>query len=290
METDAILIEHGDSCAFDFYRDKSGVRGKRASLAGNVITLTSADDARNFKEGMVVGASTGADGITGARVGTTSVTAIDEVTGSVTVLNAASITSFQDNDFLFRDGDPGTCIEGLEVCTPLTAPTGGDSFRGKDRSANVTRYAGSRVSDANSTPEENLGLAAVYVSRAGRSHMVDMGAVNPVRFWEISRRMNAKVEYSTGGGTANFGFEYLQIHTPAGVVKIYSDPDCPTNRGRLSRSGSQVLRTLGAYPGIMTDDGISSLRQASAMALEARAVSWGNLFQLDPVAQAVISI
>src|ERR1041385_7052613 len=160
METDAVLIEHGDSLAFDYYRDKSGVRGQRASISGNIVTLADADTARNFKEGMVVGASTGSDGITGARTGTTSVTAVDEIAGKVTLANAASITSFADNDFLFRDGDPGTCIEGMEVCTPLTAPTSGDSFRGKDRSANVTRYAGSRINDTNTAMEENLGLGA----------------------------------------------------------------------------------------------------------------------------------
>lgn len=289
METDAILIEHGDSCAFDFYRDRSGVRGQISSISGNTITWVVADSARNFKEGMVCGASTGADGISGARTGTTAVTAIDEVGGTTTFLNVASISGLSPNDFMFRDGDPGTCCEGLEVCTPLVTPVSGDSFRGKDRSSNVTRYAGSRVNDPNSTLEENLGLCAVYISRAGRSHNVDMASVNPVRFWEIARRQNAKVEFDAGGGTANFGFQYIQLHTPAGVIRVYSDPDCPTNRGRLTRGGSMVLRTMGGYPAIVADDGITSLRQSAAMSIESRAASWGNLFQLDPVAQGVVA-
>jgi hypothetical protein len=49
-------------CAFDFYRDTNCMRGRRASAATNVITMSVADDARNFKEGMTVGASVNIDG------------------------------------------------------------------------------------------------------------------------------------------------------------------------------------------------------------------------------------
>lgn len=291
METDNVLVEHGDALAFDFYRDTNCMRGRRGSASTNVITLTVADDARNFKEGMTVSAATGIDG-TGARTGTTTVTATDEVAGTVTLLSAAAITSFADNDYLFRSTEAGTGIEGLEVCTPLVAPIfGSDVFRGKDRGANVTRYAGSRVNDTSTSIEENLGLCAVYVSRAGKSHNVNQGFLNPIKFWEVARRLNAKVEYTPGGGgTADYGFQYINVHTPAGVLKVYSDPDCPTVRGRISRDGSQYIKTLRAYPHIVTDDGLNALRQATANAIEARAASWGNLIQDDPTAQGVIAI
>ena len=289
METDNVLVEFGDALAFDFYRDKSGVRGQRASIAGNVVTLVDTNDARNFKEGMTVGASTGADGITGLRAGTTKVAGVDEITGTVTLVNAGAITSFANSDFMFRATEPGTCIEGMEVCTPLTAPVGGDSFRGKDRSSNVTRYAGSRVNDTSTTIEENLGLVATFISRAGRSHNVDQAFLNPVRLWEVVRRQGAKVEYEQGGQFV-YGFQYAMIDTPAGRMKVYSDPDCPMNRGRVSRAGSQYIKTLEGYPHIWEEDGLPSLRQSSAMAIEARGVSWGNLVQVDPVAQGVIAI
>lgn len=289
METENILIEMGDSLAFDFYRDTSGVRGKRSSISGNIVTLTVSADARNFKEAMTVMASPNADG-SSPRTGTTKVLGIDEVTGNVTLVSAAAISGFADGDFLFRSTDPGTCIEGLEVCTPLVAPTAGDSFRGKDRSTNVTRYAGSRVNDTSTTIEENLGLCAVYISRAGRSHNVDQGFLEPTKFWEVSRRLNAQVLYEGAGGTAEYGFQYINIVTPSGSVKVYSDPDCQTTRGRLSKKGTQYIKTMDAYPHINNDDGNYSLRQAAANAIEARAMCWGNLIQTDPVAQGVIAI
>ena len=112
METDGVLEEMGDTLAFDLFRDGNGVRGRRSSAATNVITLTVADDARNFKEGMTVIAD---NDITGAspRSGTTTVASINEDAGTVTLTSAAGITSFADNDYLFREGDPATCMEGF---------------------------------------------------------------------------------------------------------------------------------------------------------------------------------
>lgn len=289
METDNLLIEMGDRLAFDFYRDTSGVRGQRKSAATNVITLATTDDVRNFKEGMTVGASPNSNG-TSARTGTTTVSAVDEDSGTITLANAAAITSFADNDYLFADGDVGTCIQGLEVCTPLTAPTAGDLFRGKDRSANVRRYAGSRINDTATPIEENLGLCAVHIAQQGRAHNVDCAFLNPINFWIVARRLNAKVEYDTAGGSVDYGFQYIMIHTPAGSMKVYSDPDCPTNRGRLTRMGTQRVVVMGGYPHIVQDDGLASLRSATANSIEARAWASGNLVQDDPVAQGVIAI
>lgn len=289
METDRVLEEMGDSFAFDFYRDGSGNRGQRASVSVNIVTLTTADDARNFKEGMTVIASSNADG-SSPRAGSTTVASIDEDAGTVTLTSAAGITAFADNDYLFRAGDPATCMQGMEKCTPLTAPTAGDSFRGKDRSVNVKRLAGSRVADTNTSIEENLGLCAVKISQLGKAHNVDFGALNPINFWQVVRRLNAKVEYQTGGGGVTYGFEYVTISTPAGAIRLYSDPDCPTNRGRISRNGSQYIKTLRGLPHIVTDDGKPSLRQASANGIEARAVGWCNLIQNDTAAHGVIQI
>src|SRR5690606_37988352 len=115
-------------------------------ISTNTITLTEADDVRNFKIGMTLIASANADGST-PRTGSAVVTAVDEDTGTVTVDSAAGITSFANSDYLFRKGDPGTCVDGLEVMFPLTAPTTGDSFRGVDRSVDVRRLAGCRVND-----------------------------------------------------------------------------------------------------------------------------------------------
>src|SRR4029077_8666913 len=84
--------------------------------------------------------------------------------GKVTVDNAAAIAAFADNDFLFRDGDAGNCMQGMETCTPLVAPNPGNNFRGMDRTVDLEALAGTRISDPNRSPEEMIGDLAVELS------------------------------------------------------------------------------------------------------------------------------
>jgi hypothetical protein len=287
QETDGVIEEMGDSFAFDLFRDGSGNRGRRASISTNTVTLTIADDARNFKVGMTVIASPNADG-SSPRAGSTTVAGVDEDAGTVTLTSAAAITSFANNDYLFRKGDPGTCMEGMEKLTPLTAPSGGENFRGIDRSVDPRRLAGVRINDTSVYPEETIGTIAVKISQVGKK--ANRGALNPIRFWEASRRLGAKVEYQGGGGTADYAFEFINVHTPAGIVKVYSDPDCPTDRVRVYNAEAHYLKHLRGLPHIVMDDGIKSLRAAAADDIEARARGWVNYVQTVPGAHGVGAI
>jgi hypothetical protein len=291
METDRVLEEVGDSYAFDFYRDTSGVRGRVASIAGNVLTLSDPEDARNFKEDMTLIADDSATGLT-PRAGTTFVIAVDEDGGKVEVDDVTDITgTIQVNDFLFRDGDPGTCMEGMEVCTPLSAPVrGSDSFRGIDRGSNPNRLAGSRLDETTLNAEVALGRLAIKISKVGKSHNVDQGFLNPTHFFNAAQRLNAKVEYDDGGGTANYGFQYIMIHTSAGSFKVYSDPDCPMSRGRVSREGSQYIKHLEGLPHVIDLDGNPMLRQNDENGVEGRIEGFCNLIQDDTSAQGVCSL
>lgn len=288
QELDGGIEEMGDNLAFDIVRDGTGMRGRRASISGNIVTLETADDARNFKEGMTVVASNNDPTGGTLRSGSTTVSAINEDEGKITLTNAASISSFSDNDYLFRKGDPGTCMEGLAVCTPLTAPTSGDSFRGVDRSTNVRAYAGVRINDTSTTIEENIGLAAVKNSQGGRR--VTRHWLNPINFWQVARRLNAKVEFTKGGGEADYGFQYISIHTPAGIVKVIADADFPINRGYGGNPASHYIKHLRGFPHIVMDDGLKSLRQTSDDGIEVRGRSWSNYIQRAPGDFHVIAI
>lgn len=282
---DSTLSEHGDSLGFEIYRDGNGIRGQRASISTNTVTLVVADDARNFKVGMTVGASPNADG-SSARTGNTTVAAVDEDAGTVTLTSAAAITSFANSDYLFRKGDPTTCIEGLEAINPLTAPSA-TLFRGVDRTADVRRLSGVRVNDTAATILENAGLVAVKISQVGKR--ADCCYLNPIRFWQVARELNAKVEYD-GGGTADYAFQYIVVHTPAGTIKVYSDPDCPTNRGRVLNMASNYIKHLMEFPHVIEDDGNPQLRSSTADSVEFRTRSMANLIQTIPGANGVFAI
>lgn len=288
QETDGVLEEMGDCFAFDLYRDGTGRRGQRVSAAANVLTLSNKDDARNFKEGMTIIADDATNGLT-PRAGSAKIIAVDEDGGTIEVDAVANITGFANNDYLFRKGDPGTCMEGFELLVPLAAPVKGvDSFRGIDRGSDPRRLAGVRIDDTSVTPEENAGLTCVKMSQIAKK--ADCIFWNPIRFWEVARRLNAKVEYQDGGGTANYGFEYINIHTPAGTLKAYSDPDCPTNRGRVMNKKYMYLKHLRGLPHIVSDDGKPSLRQTSSDGIEARARGWVNAVITVPGSFGINSI
>lgn len=285
LETDGVINEHIDREAFDLFRTINGIRGKRASASTNIITLTVADDARNFKIGMTVGASPNSDG-SSPRTGTTTVAGVSLGAGTVTLTSAAAIASFADNDFLFNAGDVGTCMEGMEVCTPLTAVSPGDSFRGGvDRSVYDVLLSGSRLSttvSGNQTIEESFGQLGVFISTTGGK--ANEGVLNPINFWQVVRRGNARVEFTSAGGNMTYGFETATISTPAGTIKLYSDPDCPIDRGRLWNMDSHYLRCLGPsgnsdFVHIINDDGNYNLRSTTADQVETRTRSIKNYIQ-----------
>lgn len=282
--TDGIIDEMGDSLAFDLQRDGSGMRGRRLSIAGNIITLTDGKEVRNFKRGMTVIASANADG-SAPRVGSAKVTAVSRAASTVTVDNAAGIAAFANNDYLFRKGDPGTCMEGFETCTPVTAPAPAESFRSIDRSVDVELLAGSRIIDTSLLIEESMGLCAVDISTVGKK--VKQGALYPTRFWEVARRANAKVCYEHAGGTADYGFEYMMIHTPGGSFKVYSDADVRVDRARLFHPDSHAYKRLGETVHVIRADGKPSMRSVGSDGVEVRVRAMGNYYQPDTASHGV---
>ena len=287
QEADGIIDELGDSFAFDLFRDGTGVRGQIESIDDDEITLSEVDDARNFKLGMVIQASSNSDG-SSPRTGTTEVVKVDEDSGVIEVDDASDITDLAADDYLFREDDPGNCMEGFASHIPLTAPGSSDDFRGMNRSKDPRRLAGVRLDDPATSIEENAGRVAVKIKQTGKK--ADRLKLNPQRFWEVARRLNAKVEYQGGGGTADYAFEYFNIHTPAGTLKAYADAFCPMDRGYVMRWDTWYLKHLYALPHIIQDDGRPSLRLSDDDGIEARSRGWVNLICTEPAANGVFSI
>jgi hypothetical protein len=279
MEFDGALEEAADSIAFDSLGPGHGMRGQIASVASLVLTLVDADSARNFKEGMTIINDTVATGAS-PDAGVTTVTAVDEDLGTITVVDA---TGFTANDFLFRQGDPGTVVDSLEQIIPLAAPVlGVDSFRGVDRGPDPRRLAGVRVNDTSLLIEETTGLIAVRAKQGGKK--MNCAFWNPIKFHEFTRRMNAKVEFQSAGGTADYGFEYVMIHTSAGVLKVYSEPDLRPSRVFVGKMSSiEVRHLMDGLPDWLNDDGLGkTVRMSDADAIEARIGAQHQLIVTQP--------
>jgi hypothetical protein len=296
-EIDSMIDEMGHRLAAELYLDGFGALGQRSSASTNVITLTSAGDVKNFSVGMTVTASPNSNG-SSPRTGGTTVAAVDEDTGTVTLTSAAAITSFADSDYLFAAAGAvagtytpdNSCVSGLGGWLPMTAPTvgGGDSWFGVDRAADVGRLAGWRVNATNNTIEENLLTLGTKIVRAGGKP--DAILMSPANWANLVKSMGTKV-LRDQGGTATAGFEYVNFALPSGICKVYADPECPANRGYALEMKSWMLRYLGpGIPHVVMDDGLSSLRQSASDGVEIRGRYWGQLYCVAPGHNGVIAI
>jgi hypothetical protein len=286
-ETDGVLEEMADHLAFDLLRTGTGVRGRRASISGNIVTLTNAADVRNFKVGMPVGASSLATGLSPRAGANTTVAGISRSAGTVTLADASQITSFSDNDYMFVPGDPGTCVEGIQAIIPFTAPAAAESFRGVDRSVDEQRLAGARLDLTSAPIEENIGSLATTIFDDGK--VADSAFISPLNFWKVSRRLGAKVEYEAGR-TADYGFQFINIITPGGVVKVYADPDMPADRGLVGSLADLEVKHLKEYVHIIRDDKQMALRQATVDGIEIRARSMSQPCIYQPGSWGIFSI
>jgi hypothetical protein len=276
--TDDTLYSETRRLAFDLMRG-SGIRGQRASASTNVITLTGARQVRNFEIGMNIGASANADGST-PRVGATKVASVDRPNNKITLVSAAAITSFADNDYLFVDGEPATCMKGMDVASPLVAPTGGDNFRGVDRSVFPEYLAGTRLTTAVSLAnivEDNIELAATEVADLG-GEITDC-VMGLKQFGQIKSRTQAQVEYVMTGGEAKIGFATIVIYTNAGPIRCWGEPDIDVTLVRGYNSSAHYIRKIGELVHINKDDGQILVRSATTDAVEGRTRFLGDYIQ-----------
>lgn len=289
-EIEGAISNVSEALAHGIHRNGSGIRGKRASISTNTVTLSDPLTAAYFAVGMPIGATSTA-AATALRAGTnTYVTAVDPA-GTVTLNDASAITSFADNDYMLRPNDQAACMEGLSAIIPVTAPTTGDSFRGKDRSVDVLRLSGARIATNTSgaTAEEQIGRLATLCFSYGKKP--DFAVVHPSVFQSISSRLNAKRIYD-GGDTAETGFQTLWINSPAGAVAVYADPYAHSAYVYMGRMSDLVLKHAGGNL-VETDvdgNGMPQTRVVDADQTETRIRSISNLIIYTPAAFGVAAL
>jgi hypothetical protein len=268
--------------AIDVARDGSGALGARASISSDTVTLSNPEDSRNFEVGMSVSAAA-AKSSGSLRTGTTTVTAVDSVLGKITLASAAAISSFADNDYLFRTGDRNACISGFQGWIPYDDRSTllAASYFGVVRSANPSRLAG-LATDLSALPIEQAVSRAVTLVEAegGRP---DYAFLNFEDFEDLRNALGAKVMYNevvTSASQTKYGtvgFSGIKIHGSNGMVTVLADRTVVPGRMYLMTSKSWKLRSLGPIVDLFDTDGVPFLRQASADGVEIRLTSYANL-------------
>jgi hypothetical protein len=261
------MIELMSSFARALHGDGSGVIGRRASISSNVVTLTNRWDIVNFSVNDTVIAATATSGGT-LRAGSAKVIALNPDAGSgtstITLDNAATITGFADNDYLFVAGDRGAKITGLEGWNPATAPTTGDSFLGQDRSPNPWALAGLRFDGSTMQAKEaiSLGLSISGMVKGRPTYgITDFG-----QFENLKVELGNQREYvDVKARNVDVGFKGIEFHAPNGgsPVVILPDTHSPPNLCRLLDPDDWTIHSRDALPHLKDEDGLTMVRNTT---------------------------
>lgn len=313
FEIDGLLRQLGNSLSHALYRAGDGTVGRgdgAYSVAGNVITLLTRADTKFFGLGMVLdfianssGAPSGAPrAVATQRVVVTkidedagTVTCALDVTGAAVVALSTNYTLVANTDWIAPVGDynqnfattGAVKIRGLSAWIPLTVPAASESFYGVDRSTFPTRLAGSRLNESTAPAEDSIMVLAEMMHERGANP--DFVVVSPRQFTKMNKRMNAKVEFDSAGGTANYGFMKFMIATSAGMLPVYADPDCPEDRGYILTLSTWAIKHLG-LPEIVTSDGLSALRRPGLDQIEVRCRYYAQLVCYAPGHNGVFAV
>lgn len=283
------------SCGISVYRNHGGSIGRltsSATLSGTQFSLNSPDDIVNFEVGDVV-AFSATDGTTGSvKSGTAVVASVVRDPGSESITFSAALNgtvpTVAASDYIFKDGDFGQSIRGLASWLPPTAPTGGDSFFGLDRSTDATRLAGWRVDGSGLTIEESIQKALQVGFRNGGK--VTHFFMNDAKFLELDLSLGTRRQYVDVKTDVGVGFTGVRVAGPGGTVSVFADPNCPLAYAYGLELKDFSLRGPGKFPFIDATDGNRILREDSADAYEGRVISYYQLQCKAPGHSGVLTL
>lgn len=291
-EMKRLMTTYGITLSRQVWGNGGSPIGRRASANTNVITLTNPADTYNFFVGMTVNASDvdGSGGSGTARVGSTTVASVDREAGTVTLVSAAGITDFADNDYLFRAGE----FQGVSATTGVKLMTGmqgwvpssvtSTAFFGVDRTTD-TRLAGTRLSTA-----QTQGSSIERVRRlcAFANTVADCEArhffVSPMQLEVCSIILGQKgySEITLSNSTGTFGYEGIEFRASYGRIKMIADRHCPDTLGLLVNMDEVKLVTVGDMVDPLDRGGSELLHISDEAGWERRWITLGNVAVTNP--------
>jgi hypothetical protein len=295
-EIDGLYEQAGDNMSKYAWGNGGGALGRRASINSNTVTLANPADACNFEVGMLVVASAndGSVSTDSLRGGTsTSVTGVNRALGTVTLSNAAAITTFSDGDYLFREGDffgttGNIVLKGVQCfITATDVPMDLWGITSATRITDLQRYSGCRVNPdeiAGKTYEERIQYLFALMTGRYKSKAPTAGFLHPEDFQALSTLLSARGIRPLEDKNTQFGFMKIDIMTPAGAVPIYTDRHCPKGEFFALRMEDWWISSVGELFSPQSVDGNSGdlLRRATSTDFEFRLISYPALVNRAP--------
>lgn len=292
LSMDIAMQSLKNSMAHATFRTGTGTKGQISSISTGVITLSDASTAVFFEVNETLQANATDGGTPRAAAGY--VVAVDRIGGTVTVSTslggaAASPSGWTSGDSLLTSGDNNAKMSGLLAWIPATAPTTGDNFFGVDRSVDVQRLSGIRLSYADRSIEEALVDAANTLGNF--DSLPDTCIMNYASWSSLEKALGSRVQYVDLKSEAGIGFRGIVIQGPAGPISVFADRNCPPKSCFVLQLNTWELKSLGEAPHLQTDnvDG-DMLRIYNADAAEGRISMYGNVICHKPSANAYVTL
>jgi hypothetical protein len=288
-EVDSAMMSLADSVEFELPRSGTASLGQISSgstVTNQTITLAVIQDVHNFEVGMTLRA-TATDGAA-YRTGEEVLAGVNRSTGVLTATSAqwdSNISAIATGDFLVVDGDgaegsTNKGLSGLIAWIPASAPAGGSSFFGVDRSVDSRLY-GNYYDGSALLLEEALidGQSRVGELEGKPDHAV----IHNAQYRKLSKELGAKKEYNqtqamgSKGMIARVSYRSVVVDGDYGPINVIAANKCQSNIAWLLQRDTWTLASLGECVRFDDTDGNRILRRATASGVEARLVSWANL-------------
>lgn len=223
-----------------------------------IIGLSSKIDGRNFHIGQQLQFASSLTAALRDNGDYVSVTKVDfdnkKITTDAPTDLATSIASIANADKIFIRGGRGVgasptllTFQGLAAWIPDTAPTGGDSFNGRDRSEWPDRMAGLRypASGTISGPVNEVMMDAL-IDAAIREVYCTHSFIDPLKYRDAIKALEGTVErVHEKVGKVGFNGVEIQIGYGSSGTKMFPDANCPTNYAYNLTMDTWMLPTLG---------------------------------------------
>jgi len=223
-----------------------------------IIGLSSKIDGRNFHIGQQLVFASSLTAALRDSGDFVSVTKVDfdnkKITTDAPTDLATSIASIANGDKIFIRGGRGTgssptllAFQGLPGWIPDTAPSGGDSFNGRDRSEWPDRMAGLRypASGTVAGPVNEIMMDAL-IDAAIREVYCTHSFIDPLKYGDAIKALEGTVErINEKVGRVGFNGVEIQIGYGSSGVKMFPDANCPTNYAYNLTMDTWMLPTLG---------------------------------------------
>jgi len=285
-EIDGLYNAFGDTFSTYLYSNGGqSVTPGGFTIAAGVCTLVNADDVANIEVGqiLVVSANDGSSAahiiLAGSAVGY--VIAVNGNAGTFTVSatsgGAAGVpTNWAGTMFGFRDGDFGgtganRIILGLGAWIPGTDP-GATTFEGIDRTLNIARLSGVRLTSAEVA---NLSLEQRIKKLVTRMRGRNFGPgptelyLNPEKWQTLADSLESRGTREIGGD-AKFNYDSIKLAVAGKRVEIFADPFCPFGTCFALHMPSIKLAAYDKIPFVLNGDGLEMLRKTTSNDYEHR--------------------